>query len=188
MIVAWKGMQSCCLQVPQQQRGGPQPYPQPPALCTQRSRKVCGIKLFFFLSFLSPRYMQGVVLAGVSSSQKPECVVGSLARICTRSLTRSEKPRTFVESSKFRCKWKFRQCSPVEVGNVPFSELARGVRLDEEKPGAAGPRSRVSRPLPPQGQSAGPGRSLSSVTTAAPNKLGALVFSGYRTAHRDPPQ
>lgn len=100
------------------------------------------VEFNFFLLFLSPRPMQGDVLAGVSSSQKPEFVVGSLARICRRSLTRSEKPRTFVESSKFRCKWKFRQCSPVEVGNVPFSESTRGVGLDEGKQGAAGPHSR----------------------------------------------
>lgn len=101
----------------------------------------------FFLLFLRPRPMQGNVLVGVSSSQKPEFMVGSLARICRRSLTRSEKTRTFVKSSKFRCKWKFRQCSPVEVGNVPFSELTRGVGLDEEKQGAAGPHSRVSHGL-----------------------------------------
>lgn len=32
--------------------------------------------------FLSTKYMQGIVLVGVSSSQEPEFVVGSLARIC----------------------------------------------------------------------------------------------------------
>lgn len=71
---------------------------------------------------------------------------------------------------------------------MPFSELTRGVGPDEEKQGAAGPHSRVSWPLPSQGQSAGSGRSLSSVTTAASNKLGAVVSPRDGTAHINPPQ
>lgn len=78
----------------------------------------------------------------LSSSQKPEFVVGSLARICRRSLTRSKKPRTFVESSKFHCKWKFRQCSPVEVGKCAFFRVDQGLRA---RRGEAGCR-RVSLP------------------------------------------
>lgn len=62
------------------QRGGPQPCP----LCLAHRClvKVCGIKTFFF--FLSTKYMWGVVLVGVSNSQKPEFMVRS--RICEEVL------------------------------------------------------------------------------------------------------
>lgn len=61
--------------------------------------------------------MSGVVLVGVSSSQNPEFVVGSLARICKGVLPEMKYQGLLLNI--LNCfKFKFKH---VEVRNVPFS-------------------------------------------------------------------